>query len=308
MKTRFTFLVALGLVAILFTACGSGAVLNTPTQPINTPVPPSRTPPPTIPPKPEPTRIEFQAEDGRTLIGYFYPSVDPNAPVVVLMHMMGTTQKDWVKLGLVDWLQNWPARSGGGALFAPALQSAIYPLIPQGISFNVFTFDYRGFGESLPLMPDKMTGNEFDQWITGWVLDSKAGYERAMTLPGVDQTRIVGIGASIGADGVVDACADGCLGALSLSPGDYLNVKYTTAVKKIDDSGKPVWCIAHEKDKPSAQTCKAASGTQYKSIIYSEGGGDNGTHGMMFLFSEQAPLDIGQHILDFLFISFNINP
>lgn len=34
------------------------------------------------------------------------------------------------------------------------------------------------------------------------------------------------IGASIGADGAVNACGEGCLGAFSLSPGNYLALSY----------------------------------------------------------------------------------
>jgi hypothetical protein len=311
MKKKY-FFSAVCIIAILVTACGptqmpgqapdqpSGQATEPPTSQ------PSPTQPPAISPKPEPTRVEFQASDGRALVGHYYPSPSPNAPIVVLMHMMDTTQKDWVRLGLVDWLQNWP--SDGTGLAAPARQTSIYPPMPQGISFAVFTFDFRGFGESLPLKPDSMTGNEFDQWIAGWLLDAQAAYEKAKTLPGVDPTRIAGIGASIGADGVVDACGEGCLGALSLSPGDYLNVPYQTAVKAVDDAGKPVWCIAHEKDAPSAHTCKGASGQHYNSIIYSEGGGEYGVHGMMFLAADYAPPDIGRHILDFLFAAFSITP
>ncbi len=217
-------------------------------------------------------RVEFQAEDGRALVGYFYPSPYPNAPVVVLMHMMGFTQADWVTLGMVDWLQNWPS-SGGGGMFAPALQTSIYPPMPQGLSFAVFTFDYRGFGESLPAMPDSMASSEFDKWIAGWLMDSKAAYEKAKTMPGVNPKKTGGMGGSIGADGVVNACAAACLGALSLSLGNYLNVLYKASVKAADEAGKPVWCVAHQKDKFSAETCNSASGDHYKSIIYTEGGG-----------------------------------
>jgi hypothetical protein len=186
--------------------------------------------------------------------------------------------------------------------------------MPQGISFAVFTFDYRGMGESLPEMPDSMTSSEFDQWIVGWLMDSKAAYEKAKTMPGVDPSRMAGIGASIGADGVVDACVAGCLGALSLSPGDYLNVKYTDAVKAVDDAGKPVWCIAHEKDTGAAATCSWFAAhpewfdghPDYQYMVYTEGGGEYGTHGMMFLMADYAPPDIGQVIQDWLFLTFNI--
>ncbi|MDO9348744.1 MAG: hypothetical protein Q7T47_05610 [Anaerolineales bacterium] len=318
MKAKLSLAATILVALLLASACGTGGATTAappgsqpPAAPADTQAPPTAPPPtpsPTVPPKPEPTRVEFQAEDGHALVGYYYPSPYPNAPVVVLMHMMGFTQAEWVSLGMVDWLQNWPS-GGGGGMFAPALQTSLYPPMSQGISFAVFTFDYRGMGESVPPeLPNSMTSSEFDQWIAGWLMDSKAAYEKAKNLPGVDPARIAGIGASIGADGVVDACGEGCLGALSLSPGNYLNVKYTDAVKAVDDAGKPVWCIAHEKDKPSADACKAASGEHYKSILYTEGGGQYGTHGMMFLMADNAPPDIGQVIQDWLFLTFNITP
>jgi hypothetical protein len=301
MKNKLLFAVVC-IGTLLAAACGSSATSSPPAG--QTPAP--ATQPPVVGPKPEPTRVDFQASDGRALVGYYYPSTSPNAPVVVLMHMIGFSQADWVRLGLVDWLQNWPTNGAGAA--APARQTSIYPPMPPGLSFAVFTFDFRGFGESTPAMPDSMTQDEFDQWIAGWLLDAQAAYEKAKSLPGVDPTRVAGIGASIGADGVVDACGEGCLGALSLSPGDFLNVSYAAAVKTLDDAGKPVWCIADEKDAPSAQACQNASGAHYNSIIYTGSESEYGIHGMTFLEPDLAPPDIGQNILAFLNAVFNITP
>jgi dienelactone hydrolase len=59
-------------------------------------------------------------------------------------------------------------------------------------------------------------------------LDAKAATDAASQLEGVDSHQVVAIGASIGADGAADSCflhntqATTCVGALSLSPGNYL--------------------------------------------------------------------------------------
>ncbi|MBM3151763.1 MAG: hypothetical protein FJZ96_06090 [Chloroflexi bacterium] len=250
----------------------------------------------------EPARVEFQASDGQTLVGYFHPSHLPDAPVVVLMHMVGYTQQDWVSLGLVDWLQNWPSLQGGAS---HAAVSSIYPPMPTGLSFAVLTFDYRGFGESAPpFLPDNLTSSQMGTWIEGWLLDSAAAYEIAATMPGVDPERVAGIGASIGADGVVDACGAGCLGALSLSPGSYLNVPYPGAVAQVDAAGKPVWCVAHILDSYSVSACDASIGTYFRPVIFTEGGGQRGAHGMTFLDPATAPPGIGQLILDWLLVIF----
>jgi len=197
------------------------------------------------------------------------------------MHWAGGDQTDWQKNGMIDWLQN---RGGGGGMQSPAQEKIIYPQMPDGVSFAVFTFDYRGFGES---------SGEFTS--EGGLLDSKAAYATAQTLEGIDPTRMAGIGSSIGADGVVDACAEGCIGALSLSPGGYLTVPYPDAVKVVDELEKPVTCIAAEEDTPSAEACNSGRGEHYKSIIY-----PGSAHGDMFLQVPTNPEDIGDVILDWL--------
>ncbi|HLO17454.1 MAG TPA: hypothetical protein VK206_21655 [Anaerolineales bacterium] len=275
------------LIAILITACGQAQATKPPIS------------------KPEPTRVEFQASDGYNLVGYYYPSPLPNAPTIVLMHMWRTTQQEWVRLGLVDWLQNWPVNASSEDTLAPA-QMSIYPPMPNGVAFNVFTFDYRGHGESGPEIDFySLKVEQVDQLLASWLLDSKAAYEKAKTLPGVDPTRVAGIGASLGGNGVVYACGETCLGALLLSPGEFPNLPYKDVVKTLDDAGKPVWCIAQEKDQfKSAETCQSASGAHYKSIIYPEDKGEYGLHGMALLLPDVAPPNIGQHILDFLLLVF----
>jgi hypothetical protein len=130
---------------------------------------------------------------------------------------------------------------------------------------------------------------------------------KATQLEGIDPKRIVAIGASIGADGAIDGCGwlnsqslGSCLGALSLSPGDYLTVPYKDAVSALgaEQPLKPrrawAWCLYAEGDTASARACGAAAGDNYRSIKYA---GDN--HGMMLIQPNVQPgaLDL---ILDFL--------
>ena len=289
------------IFALLLASCGGSAPVETP--------PPDAPPPPaeeaTIPPeKPvaesEPTtapesdfdpqppdgqRIKFESSDGTALVGYYYPASVPDAPIVVLMHWAGGDQTDWQKNGMIDWLQN---RGTSGGMQSPAQQSVIYPSMPEGASFAVFTFDFRGFGES---------AGKFDQ--AGGLLDAKAGYEIAKTLEGIDPTRMAGIGSSIGSDGVVDGCTEGCLGALSFSPGGYLTVPYADAVKTLDDAGKPVTCVASEGDSASANACRETAGENYQSIIYS-----GSAHGDQLF--QNPPDGFGQMIFDWLALVFEV--
>ena len=229
--------------------------------------------------------MEFISEDGTTLVGYYYPAAVANAPAIVLMHWARGKQTDWLKNGMVDWLQNRGAQHG---MNAPSRQSVIYPIMPEGVSFAVFTFDFRSYGES--------SGTFEPQ---GLVQDAKAAYEFVKTLEGVDPTRVAGIGSSIGSDGVVDGCGEGCLGALSLSPGSYLNVPYTDAVKVLDDAEKPVTCVASEGDTTSATTCEAASGKYYEKIIYA-----GNAHGDMYY--QNPPEGFGEMLYDWLVRVFEI--
>ena len=230
-------------------------------------------------------RVEFQAEDGTNLVGYYYPAAVPNAPVIVLMHWAGGDQNDWINNGMVDWLQNRGTQHGTNA---PSRHSIIYPPMPEGVSFAVFTFDFRGFGES---------SEHFDQ--SGGLLDAKAGYSIAKTLEGVDSTRMAGMGSSIGADGVVDGCTDGCLGALSFSPGSYLTVPYLDAVKALDDAKKPITCIASEEDAHSLDTCVSSYGENYQRIIYA-----GSAHGDRLF--QNPPAGFGEMLLDWLVSVFEI--
>jgi len=280
---RFTIL--LPLLTMLIAACSP---LSTPTVTLPTSTPgPTATPlvfPPTATPTPNetaPKRIEFNSTDGTKLVGYYHPAIVKNAPVVVLMHWAQGTQQDWGEpwqgVGLIKWLQN----SDGSKVKS---FNGTYPPLPTGVSFAVFTFDFRGFGES--------QGTEDPQ---GWLQDAQAAMLIARSLPGVNPERLSVIGASIGADAAADACAKGCLGALSLSPGNNLGVPYKDAVTLLNNAQKNAWCVAGEYDSLSSEACESASGNLYKKIIYS-----SQDHGMMLFFHKGLKPAIEQTLLDFL--------
>lgn len=260
--------------------------------PTETPLPPTPTAEPTLPPlPPEAQRIEFQAEDGAALVGYYYPAAVNPAPVVVLKHWAGGNQTDWLYVGMVAWLQNRGAQ-------IPAPSEPMYfdspypfPSLPEGLSFAVFTFDFRGYGES------EGSGGQDTH-----ILDARAAYTAAAALPGVDPARVAGIGASIGADGVVDGCNDACIAALSLGPGNWLEMSYSEAVKAVDDLGKPTWCVAAEDDETAVQTCNAAAGEHYQTQIYPSGG-----HAMrLFRVENNLQPAIETVILDYLRLVFGL--
>jgi dienelactone hydrolase len=237
----------------------------------------------------EPREVLFKAGDGQDLVGRYYPGASNPSPLVVLMHWAPGDQNDW--RAIAAWLQNRGlAQEGLGG--QPWLDASWFPTLPEGGSFGVFTFTFRN-----------CEGGCKDFVRAAWLIDARAAMETARQLEGVDPDRIVGIGASIGADGAIDGCTwlnasfpNSCQGALSLSPGDYLTVPYRNAV---DDLGaaqppKPAHCLYAEGDVEARRSCEAASGDHYTAVKYS--GSD---HGMTIIQPASTPNPL-QLILDFL--------
>ncbi len=310
-------ILSLFVFVILITACGSPTSTATKAPPpspstepqatvalpTHTPTPttlPTNTPAPTASPQPkfqpEPQRIEFQAEDGTALVGYYYPAAIDPAPALVLMHWAGGTHCDWVAVNLVQWAQNRGLPDGIAANPACAqaklhIPSSLeeFPPLPAEQSYAVFTFDYRGYGES--------AGSA--NWSpNGYLQDSIAAMKTAQELKGVDPARIVGIGSSIGADGAIDACAQGCLGGLSLSPGNYLGKSYSGEVTRLSMEQKPAWCVASTSDSESFPVCNNAGGESFQKFIYEKNG-----HGTSF-FAKGFDPKVTQIIFNFLQLVF----
>ncbi|PIV25866.1 MAG: hypothetical protein COS37_09360, partial [Anaerolineae bacterium CG03_land_8_20_14_0_80_58_20] len=178
------FIILAFLVAIL---AGLRSDLTSPASPVQTLTVASspavmRTPSPTVTLAPDQfgTRVTFKAEDGHELVGYFYPSWKPNAPVVVLMHEYGNNQAAWQESAIIPWMQNWGALDASDQPYTYA--GGRLPQMPGGLSYVVFTFDFRGHGESLP----PLEGAGVRQHAAGFLLDAKAAYAAARRMPGVD--------------------------------------------------------------------------------------------------------------------------
>ncbi len=262
--------------------------------------PPTEVPTPTEEPAldplpPEAQEIEFQAEDGQSHMGIYYPAAVNPAPVIVLMHWAPGDQGDWIEIAF--WLQN---RGLGGVVANPMgepwLDPSWFPEMPEGQSFAIFSFTFRGCeGGCGPPDPE------------GWLLDAQAAMKTTQGLDGVDPQQIVAIGASIGADGASDGCywlnmenENSCLGAFSLSPGSYLSVPYADAVDALgaEQPPKPDWCLFADEDVDSAQACQSASGDHYRMVEYA-----GAMHGMMLIDPNVEPNAL-LLILEFLGLSF----
>ena len=164
--------------------------------------------------------------------------------------------------------------------------------MPKDLSFAVLTFDFRGHGESLP----NLLLADISQHAPLFLMDARAAYAFAQTLPGVDPNRVIGIGASIGADAVVDACGESCSGAFSVSPGNWLNVDYGQTAQALIAQGKPVRCMYAINDTPAPQTCwSLAPNELYKIFTY-----PGIKHGMTFFIPRKMEAGFGANLLEFL--------
>jgi len=146
------------------------------------------------------------------------------------------------------------------------------PELPSDFSVAVFTFTFR-------------TGENgcSDLLSTEWLMDAEAAIHKAASMPGVDATKIIPIGTSIGADAAVDVCeiiapqsSLRCAGAISLSPGSYLNMDYQQTVQELVNLGVPVRCFASEEDAPSAAACQSVKADGFTASV--DPGAAHGIH------------------------------
>jgi len=226
----------------------------------------------------DPVPQTIQTSDGVELQGTFYPAARVDAPLIVLMHWAGGDQDDWK--AIAPWLQNrgaQPEVADGMSWLNPDW----FPHMHEGVSFNVFTFTFRGCDGGC---------QTFDQ--EGWLLDIQAVMTYVRGLENVDLSRVATIGASIGADGAAVGCdafnaeSPGCQGALSLSPGGYLRDSYADEVAKLETDSPPVpaWCLYATGDTQSAEACLNAAGDLYQTTEY-----EGSAHGMVILSPESEP-------------------
>jgi dienelactone hydrolase len=229
---------------------------------------------------PEPTRIQFQAQDGRLLSGTYFPGGENPSPVIVLMHWARGDQSEWEPIA--SWLQ------GRGMLVRQPdyndswKSSDWYPERSLEIPLGVFTFDFRNCQQ------DGCQAYKPAEWL----LDAQAALQAAAQLQGVDPDRILTAGASIGGDAALDACTwfnqsglGTCLGSFALSPGSFLTESFPAqaAVLFSQVPDAPVYCLYGLRDDASVETCEGNPDVQNYNFGYVE------HHGMELLQPGRDP-------------------
>jgi dienelactone hydrolase len=216
----------------------------------------------------EPQIIEFASGDGTILYGTYYPGAVNPAPIVVLIHQINFDETQWK--AIAPWLQNRGQVAPGAALPSPGLASppriddgpwfdpSWFPLVPEDLNVAVFTFTLRD-------CKGGCSGFQREDWRE----DAYAGILAASMLEGVDPAKVMAVGTSIGADGVVDGCKlymdrtdYQCQAVMPVSPGSYLAWPFDETVLELNAAGTPVLCFSAEKDSDSFATCTSLEDSQ----------------------------------------------
>jgi len=230
-----------------------------------------------------PRDLVLNAADGTQLEGRFYPSKNSSAPLIMLYHWAPGDQDDWRVIA--SWLQNRGLVDDTvvETESIPWLDISWFPVIPESESFNVFTYTFRNC---------KGGCSSFER--EKWYEDVKGAVDFAVGIEGIDTKKIIMIGTSIGSDGAVDGCAylhqispGSCLGAFSISPGNYLTIDFAEKVQELGTI--PVWCLYAETDVESAQICKDLDLENFSQFSYPASMTYANGHGMNLIEKNQDP-------------------
>jgi len=208
----------------------------------------------TFTPRPTEASLPMQitTSDGLVLRGTLYSAPVRPAPGILMLHMENRDRSSW-------------------DLLAQRLQA---------LGYEVLTVDLRGHGD---------TGGKTD-----WTLaqnDVRAALALLTELPGVNPTRIVIIGASVGANLGVNACADlsSCVGVVMLSPGlDYHGITAADAMARLGP--RPILIAASENDRNNPTDSITLDGLatgEHQRVIYPAAG-----HGTDMLTNEPGLIDL----------------
>lgn len=214
----------------------------------------------TITPTPQPTQVtlemEFTAPDGLLIAATYYAAVRRPAPTVILLHMVGSNKEAWQPL-------------------VGKLQTAGY---------NAVAIDLRGHGA---------TGGTVD-WVKAQQ-DILSVYQQVSVLPNVTPTRISIIGANVGANLAITACAtlESCRSVVLLSPSlDYFGVTTGDAMTSLTI---PALIVASRNDASSGEASARLNGlgSGDRRLILNDGD----VHGTNLLTSQP---DLGDTIIQWL--------
>lgn len=216
--------------------------------------------------------IKMQTLDYVNLVGTFVPAKKPNAPALLLLHMLG--QDRWS--------------------FAP-----IYETL-RDAGYALMSIDFRGHGQSINQGTQKINWETFssEDWQK-LLLDVQSALVQLKKQHGVDSARIGILGASIGANFAAKAASEDprikC--AFLLSPGlDYRGVRIEEALQNL--SKRPVVIFAAKEDKYSFESAQKMQEIGENVILEELEGDAHGT--ILFSASPEVNNLIVKHLKKYL--------
>lgn len=196
--------------------------------------------------------VEYNTDDGMIMKGNLYiPKSKEKVPVVVLLHSLGGTQRNWDDLP--------------------------YKLIDKG--YAVLNLDLRGHGDSIynRRMQRRYWQNFNSDLFKKYPRDIILGIDNLNNYKQLDLSRVALVGSGIGANTaamVTSAKKYQIKTIVMISPSEKF---YGSSIllKLVDYGDKPILAIAGENDRLAVAAVnkidKIAQG-EYKKIIYPKGG------------------------------------
>jgi pimeloyl-ACP methyl ester carboxylesterase len=216
---------------------------------------------PEEPPPPELSResMAITAEDGTVLTGDLeWRTLD--APLVVLVHQLGSTRAEW-----------------------EGLRRAI------DTRYTTFAFDLRGHGESTAGGALDFSAFDNDEWakLPG---DLRAVLAALRAREGLSPPKVALVGSSIGSSAAIVAAADAETAVdvlVAISPGRaYHGIDALTPLTRLGE--RPILAIASPGDGPSAETAAVIARV---ASAGEEASAEGGAHGVRMFADDPASQD-----------------
>lgn len=253
------------LVCCLLAACGSREEARPePARAVEAPAPE-----PATAPLPEPRDVRFVTEDGVTLVGDLWPARDPSAPLVVLVHQLGSDRSEW---------------------------AAIRERLREEPAIATLAFDLRGHGESTAGPDGPLEFHAFDEaaWAASREDVRGALHFVASSASEVTPSRIGAVGSSIGSTAVLAAAAiDPHLPVIvAISPGRAYH-GFDALTPTLSLAGRRFLAVVSGREPDALDTARAMGRVTGGEVVEV----DSDAHGLALLAADPTALE---HVVTFL--------
>lgn len=196
--------------------------------------------------------VEYNTKDGMIMKGTLYvPKAEKKPPVVILLHSLGGTQRDWDNL----------------------------PFLLNSKGFSVLTLDLRGHGQSIynTRMQRKYWQNFSNDIYKKYPDDVVRGIDNLKNYKQVDSSKVAIVGSGIGATiGAISAASRNqpVKTLVLISPSEEFK-GMNVLLKVVDYGAHPILSVAGQNDRmavASVNKIKKVAQGENKVIIYPKAG------------------------------------